>query len=121
MCQSKLEMSRRVNAVKYHDSAERRPRTASTTNSMPGLKNSRKPERKQQTPPVNMPTMRAKRTPTVLSCLPMKGVTRKEVRQLVPMMKPYTDAPNPASSDILGVALLGDVVSFHGKTTYFKL
>ena len=32
----------------------------------------------------------------------MKGVTRNEVRQLVPMMKPYTDAPKPASSDILG-------------------
>ena len=33
----------------------------------------------------------------------MKGVTRKDVRQLVPMMKPYTDAPKPASSDILRV------------------
>ena len=79
-----------------------RIRTASTTNSMPGLKNSRKPERRQQTPPVSMPTMRAKRTPTALSCFPMKGVTRNEVRQLVPMMKPYTDAPKPASSEIRG-------------------
>ena len=54
----------------------------------PGSKNSRKPERMQQAPPPRMPVTKANLTPMESRWLPMKGVTRKATRQLVPMIRP---------------------------------
>ena len=75
------------------------------------------PDNKQQTPPMNTPDTKANRTPitfswennyyygclnyfyqTLLTFFPMNGVTRKDVRQLVPMINPYVDAVAPLSS-----------------------
>ena len=55
---------------------------------LPGSKNSRKPERKQQAPPPEMPMMKANLTPIEPRWLPTKGVTIKATRQLVPMIRP---------------------------------
>ena len=62
---------------------------------LPGSKNSRKPERKQQAPPPEMPVMKANLTPMEVRWLPMKGVTIKATRQLVPMISPYWVAVAP--------------------------
>ena len=55
---------------------------------LPGSKNSRKPDRRQQAPPPRMPVTKANLTPMESRWLPMKGVTMKATRQFVPMIRP---------------------------------
>ena len=77
-------------------------RMEKTRKERPGGKNSRSPERAQQTPPPNNPMLKANLTPRNPRLFPMKGVTRKATRQLMPMMTPYSVAEEPFNSAILG-------------------